>query len=143
MSLGPGLYVILSNLPGNLPIGRAEAEDLSLGPKAIILQPPGVQPSVWLVEKLDDGHYTLRVRNDPVGAESNLLWAFLTGNDQQSHWNIGATGQQDAYLVRLTNGAAGLELPEVIPETQVAIRQLVETPPTDNQVFIFRRILMD
>jgi len=71
MSLDTGTYIIsiaTNDTPQPVQIGRAPIEDLSLLPKAIYALPTGIQANTpWIIQKNDDGSYTLRATHATIG----------------------------------------------------------------------------
>ncbi|PIL29908.1 hypothetical protein GSI_07818 [Ganoderma sinense ZZ0214-1] len=148
MSLETGQYYIIS-AEGGFPIGRNSREDRSLNPKGIFRLPEGTE-SVWDVEKLPNGNYTLKNRGAIVGGTAGAgVFAYLIPDQATgpvtTEWKFifdeRRANEGTPFLITeaLTGGSNGWVVPpsdddESYPGSQPA----PVLPP--NQVFFFKKV---
>ncbi|KAK6362198.1 hypothetical protein TWF730_005894 [Orbilia blumenaviensis] len=89
-NLPSGTYTIINATDPSRPIGRKPAEDKSLHPKGIYVLKPeeGGQNSVWQVENIGGGGYTLKCNKAPTEAHDFRVWAILTDDEPSTVWKL-------------------------------------------------------
>ncbi|KAM5542222.1 hypothetical protein V8D89_004095 [Ganoderma adspersum] len=155
MSLESGKYYITS-ADGGFPIGRRLVEDRSLNPKGIFKLPLGTE-SIWDVEKLANGNYSLKNRGAIVGGANGHLFAFLIEDQAATattEWIFRADERRaregDAYVIfeAPTGSPNGWVVPDSTdaePYPQVVLRIIIAGPSLPpfyppNQVFFFKKV---
>ncbi|KAM5542253.1 hypothetical protein V8D89_004126 [Ganoderma adspersum] len=153
MALESGRYYIFSKIDdAAAPVGRNFIEDKSLLPKAVYKLPKGVEPPVWDVERLPNGHYKLQSRGAAVGAVDRLLFAFLIEAETlvaTLEWSIQRDerdGDGNCYIVTRPDGE-GWVITDMDSEdvAQIAVRPLIVGPSfppfyPPNEVFVFKKV---
>ncbi|KAF8882226.1 hypothetical protein BD779DRAFT_1648139 [Infundibulicybe gibba] len=144
--LETGMYIINSKQDGAY-VGRNFIEDHSLLPKAVISLPHGVQAPHWVVEKLPNGRYRLKVGGAPTGVERDLVFAFLLDHHPVEEWVITHRENHgpNVYTVEKADHHSGWVLPDKEPYTQIAscpLRATKSLPPQfpPNELWSFTRI---
>ncbi|KAF8882225.1 hypothetical protein BD779DRAFT_1787957 [Infundibulicybe gibba] len=131
--LESGIYIVSSKKDG-VYVGRGLNEDMSLLPKAVLSLPPGVRAPFWIVEKLKDDHYRLKIEGAPTGVKDKHVFAFLMENDDKPEdWVIKHRDFHDAYTIERSSGNDGWILPSEKPYTQVAVGPLNAQPSAPPQ----------
>ncbi|KAH7924148.1 hypothetical protein BV22DRAFT_531734 [Leucogyrophana mollusca] len=124
--LETGHYNIVNLAQESGSIGRFPIEDKSLLPKRIVVIPQSIKPSRWIVEALPNGRYILKNGGAPTAETDNLVFAFLR-DEKKEEWKITYRENHDAYTIEKGSGESGWVIPDVKPETQVAVHPLIST----------------
>ncbi|PIL29901.1 hypothetical protein GSI_07811 [Ganoderma sinense ZZ0214-1] len=160
MSLETGQYYITSADSGGFPIGRSSREDRSTKPKGIFRLPKGTE-SVWDVEKLANGNYTLKNGGAIVGGTAgDGVFAYVipdqTTGTVTTEWKFifddRRANEGTAFVITEapTGRSNGWVTPasdddESYPGPQVVLRVTIRGPSQPpfypaNEVFFFKKV---